>query len=78
MTTRQENRRRIHTGNVISALGAWVGCEIVDMVARGLVGRGNSKNKELSFLYIHPSLNCRGCFWAQRSAQSLLNKGEDH
>lgn len=78
MTARQENRRSIRSGNDISALGAWVGCEIVDTVARGLLGRGNSKNEELSFLYVHPSLNCTECFWTQRSAQSLLNKGEDH
>lgn len=77
MTARQENRS-IRSGNDVSALGAWVGCEIVGTVARGLLGRGNSKNEELSFLYRHPSPNCTECFWTQRSAQSLLNKGEDH
>ena len=78
MPARQENRRRICSGNDISALGAWGGREVLDMVARGLLGRGNNKNKEFSFLYIHPSLNCREGLWTQRSAQSLLNKGEDH
>lgn len=64
MTAGQENRRWFHGRNDISALGGWGTSEIVDMVAKGVPGTGNSKSKEreLSFLYVHPFLNYGQCF----------------
>ena len=77
MTAGQEKGRRFHDS---SALGGWGKHEIVGMVARGVLGRRNrrSKDTELSFLNIYPSLNCRMYFWTLKSAQSLWSRGEHH